>query len=58
MARMVLMAEVEGGYEGDEVRLGEWCEGGHEQQRNAGGGCGAMGQRSERVESPSTYVTE
>ena len=41
-----------------EVRLDEWCEGGVRQQRNDGGGCATMRQRSERVESPGTYVTE
>ena len=34
------------------------CEGGLRQQRNDGGGCATMRNRSERVESPSTYVTE
>ena len=33
------------------------CEGGLGRQRNYGGGCASM-RRSERVESPSTYVTE
>ena len=28
------------------------------QQRNDGGGCATMRERSERVESPGTYVTE
>ena len=28
------------------------------QQRNDGGGCAIMHERSERVESPGTYVTE
>ena len=41
-----------------EVRLDGWCEGGLGQQRNDGGGCATMRKRSERVESPSTYVTE
>ena len=41
-----------------EVRLNGWCEGGLGQQRNDGGGCAAMRKRSERVESPGTYVTE
>ena len=41
--RRVLMAEVSGnGYEGDEVRLDGWCEGGLRQQRNDGGGCATM----------------
>ena len=33
-------------------------EGGLGQQRNDGGGCATMRARSERVESPGTYVTE
>ena len=41
-----------------EVRLDGWCEGGLSQQRNDGGGCATMRERSERVESPGTYVTE
>ena len=41
-----------------EVRLNGWCEGGLMQQRNDGGGCATMRERSERVESPGTYVTE
>ena len=41
-----------------EVRLDAWCEGGLGQQRNDGGGCVSMCERSERVESPGTYVTE
>ena len=41
-----------------EVRLDEWCEGGLGQQRNEGGGSASMRERSERVESPGTYVTE
>ena len=28
------------------------------QQRNDGGGCSSMRERSERVENPGTYVTE
>ena len=35
-----------------------WCEGGLGQQRNEGGGCVSMRERSERVKSPDTYVTE
>ena len=49
MARIVLMTEVESGYNGDRVRLDGW------QQRNDGGGCASMRERSERVESPGTY---
>ena len=41
-----------------EVRLDGWCEGGLEQQMNDGGGCASMRERSERVESPGTNVTE
>ena len=40
-----------------EVRLDGCCEGGLRQQRNDGGGCATI-ERSERVESPGTYVTE
>ena len=40
-----------------EVRLDGWCEGGLG-QHNDGGGCATMRERSERVESPGTYVTE
>ena len=39
-----------------EVGLDGWCEGGLGQLRNNGGGCTMM--RSERMESPDTYVTE
>ena len=38
--------------------LDGWCEGGLSQQRNDGGGCATMRERSERVVSPGTYVTE
>ena len=41
-----------------EVRLDGYCEGGLRQQRSDGGGCATMRERSERVESPGTYVTE
>ena len=53
-ARRVLMAEVSGGRVRGrpEVGLDEWCEGGLRQQRNDGGGCATMLERSERVESP------
>ena len=40
------------------VRLDRWCEGGLAQQRTYGGGCASMQERSERVESTGTYVTE
>ena len=61
MVRSVLMAEVSGGRERERPRLG-WMdrsyEGGLMQQRNDGGDCATMRKRSERVESPGTYVTE
>ena len=41
-----------------EVRLDGWYEGGLGQQTNDGGGRATMRERSERVESPATYVTE
>ena len=41
-----------------EVRLDGWCEGGLRLHRNEGVGCETMCERSERVESPGTYVTE
>ena len=41
-----------------EVRLDGWCAGGLRQQRNNGGGCTSMRERSERVEGLGTYVTE
>ena len=41
-----------------EVRLDGSCEGGLGQQRGDGGGCAAVRERPERVESPGTYVTE
>ena len=41
-----------------EVGLDRWCEGGLGQQRDDGGCCASMRDRSERVESPGTYVTE
>ena len=53
MARRVLMV----GTRETEVRLDGWYEGGLGQQRNDGGGCASMHKRSERMESPSTYVT-
>ena len=48
---------MEGGYEGGRGDDGR-CEGGHGQQRNDGGGCASMRERSERAESPGTYATE
>ena len=56
MDRRVLMAEVinfRAATRETEVRLDGWCEGGLGQQRNDGGGCASMRERSERVESPS-----
>ena len=63
MARRVLMTEVSGGRvvrgtRETAVRLDRWCEGGLRQRRNDDGGCATMRERSERVESPGTYVTE
>ena len=60
MARRVLMAGVSGGVGTRETegRLDGWCKGGLRQQRNVSGGCTIMHERSERVESPSAYVTE
>ena len=59
MARRVFMAEVIIGRVRGSPRLGwmdGWCEGGLGHRRNDGGGCAS--KRSERVESPGTYVTE
>ena len=59
MARRVLMAEVwRASTRETEVRLNGWCEGDLGQQRNDGGGYAPMHGGSERVDSPSTYVTE
>ena len=41
-----------------EVRLDGWCEGDLRQQRNDCGGCATMRERSERMASSGTYVTE
>ena len=41
-----------------EVGLDGWCESGLVQQKNDGGGRASMFERSERVESPGTYVGE
>ena len=35
-----------------EVRLDGWCEGGLRQQKNDGGGCSTMSERSERDSEP------
>ena len=60
MARRVLMAEVSGGRVRGKPRLG-WMDGVKvaldNRARNDGGRCGTMRERSERVESPGTYVT-
>ena len=40
------------------MRLDGWCEGGLGQQRSDGGGCAAMREIPERVESPGTHVIE
>ena len=60
MARRVLMTEVSGGRVRERPRSG-WMDGVNfslGQQRNDGGGCASMHERSERMGSPSTYVTE
>ena len=59
IANRVSMAEVRGGWVRERLRLG-WIDGvkvvlGN---RNDSGGCTSMHERSERVESPGTYVTE
>ena len=41
-----------------EVWLDKLRDGRLGQQRNDGGGCSTMSEKSERVESPGTYVTE
>ena len=40
------------------VRLDRWCERGFGQQKDDNGGCASMRERSKKVESPGTYVTE
>ena len=60
MARRVLMAEVSGGLVRGRPRLG-WMDGvkvALGNRGNDGRGCATMRERSERVESPGTYVTE
>ena len=54
MAVRVLMTKVCGraGTRETEDRLDGWCEGGLGQQRNDGGDCTSMHEKSERVESP------
>ena len=60
MARRVGMEERKwrAGTRETEVRLDGWCEGRFGQQRNDSGGFASMHKRPERVESPSTHVTE
>ena len=62
--RMARIKDVDGrsqwrtGTRETEVRLDGWCEGGLRQQRNDDGGYVTVRERSERVESPGTYVTD
>ena len=60
-ATRVLMAEVSEGQVRWRPRIG-WMDGVKvalaRQQRNDGGGSATMRERSERVQSPGTYVTE
>ena len=58
MARRVLVEEVSGGRVRGRSRLG-WMDCVKVALGNSGmtGGCAPMRKRSERVESPSTYVT-
>ena len=39
-----------------EVKLDGWCEGGAGQQTNDSGGSATMRERSERPESPGSYI--
>ena len=59
MARRVLMAEVSGARVRRRPRLG-WMDGVKLAlgKREMTGGCAKMRERSERVESPGTYITE
>ena len=59
MARRVLMADVSGGRVRGRPRL-SWMDGVKVAlgNRNDSGGCASMRERSERVESPGTYVIE
>ena len=61
MTRRVLILEVSGGRGQGRPRLG-WMNcvkvGGLGHQRNDGGGCSSMRKKSQRVESPGTYVNE
>ena len=60
MARRMLTAEESerAGTTETKVRLDGWCERLLRQQRYDGGGSSSMRERSERVESPGTYVTD
>ena len=60
IAGRVLISEVSGGRVQGRLRLGwmDGVKGGLRQQRNDGGGGAIMPERSERVESAGTYVTE
>ena len=49
---------MEAGARDSEFRQDRSCEGGLGQQKNDGGRGASMYKRSERVESPGTYVTE
>ena len=51
------MAEVSGGWERGRPRLG-WTHSGKVALGTDGGDCASMHERSERVESPGTFVTE
>ena len=60
MARRVMMAEVSGGQVRGRPRSG-WMDGvkvALGNRGNDGEGCASMRERSARVESPGTYVTE
>ena len=59
MARRVLMAEISGGRVRGRQRLG-WMDGVKvaSGNRNDCVGCASMREKSKRVESPGTYVTE
>ena len=52
------MAECRAGTRETEVRPDRWCEGGLGQQRNDGGRCASIRERSERAENAGAYVTE
>ena len=49
---------MEAGTREAEVRLYVWCEGALGQQGDDSRGCSSMSKRSERMDSPSTYVSE